>query len=250
MGNAVSGIGFQFGVLAQLTTVQVNAIVLIYCHPFFGIAFTVMILKEPFERRTLVALGFALPFVLLLIVPSFLTSPAHLHVEQSPTGTHRDSLVGDVFGLLSASCTAGYVVLCRFGTIKRPGTLPSVLAGYALGQFLAGIVSLSFASIDGTVLTGLDWVSGPALVGNVLVIAGWCRLTATASAHLTVPEVTLISLLDILLSPALVALFFEEYPSTLQLVAGLSVFFILLLHEVFAAAQCTIIGVTLSSESL
>ena len=61
----------------------------------------------------------------------------------------------------------------------------------------------------------------------------WSSLTAEASSYLTVPEVTLISLLDILLGPSLVMIFFGERPTPLQLLSGIAIFVILVLHEVY-----------------
>jgi len=51
-----------------------------------------------------------------------------------------------------------------------------------------------------------------------------------------VPEVSLISLLDILLGPGVVMLIYHEHPTRLQLVAGISIFLIQVLHEVYGIA--------------
>ena len=195
--GAVTGVSLGFGVLSQLTTLQVDAIALFYTHPFYGTVLTALVLQEPFERRTLMALLLVAPFVMCLVIPAFFGGGGHHEDTQiKSASSHHDSWQGDLFAVVSAIGFATFVTCTRYCSTRRPGAVPCVIVGYGVGEFLTGVGAAIYAS--SSLLTGLNPISAVAIMADVLAILIWARLTATASEYLTVPEVTLISLIDIL----------------------------------------------------
>jgi len=229
--GALCGAGFGCFDVSLLKTEAINAIVLFYTHPMFGIFLSAVLLQEPVEKRTLVALGFAVPFVLMVILPAFLVEHHAQHLPKADLGAHRDHAIGDVIMLVAAVSFASYVTASRYANTARPGTAPCVMVGYGLGAVVMGIAAYIYtmmnSSFNGTLIAYC------AILANVLLVFIWARFSAEAASYLTVPEVSLISLLDILLGPGMVMLIYHERPTGLQLIAGISIFIIQVLHEVY-----------------
>jgi len=229
--GVLCGVVFACGTISMLQTQCLNAVVLSNTFPLYSVLFSALLLQDPIEKRTLVALAAAMPFVFMLILPAALDDEPD-ESKSHQTGAHKDSAVGDIIMFVSALGFAAYITATRYANTVRPGTVPCVIIGYGMGVIVMGIGAAVYTTIVSS-FNG-SYIGYCAILVDITLLVGWARLAAAASSYLTVPEVSLLSLLDILFGPAIVMLIYHEYANWLQLVAGICIFFIMVVHEATA----------------
>lgn len=188
------GIGFAAYVFAILNTTVANAMFVLSCAPVFAAILGWMILGERLSKTVWTIIFVALAGIGVMVSSD--VSPGRMY--------------GNAFALVAALTFAITVVLIR----KKNGTdmLPAT--------FLGGLVSLGLALYlaESYVLTSNDiWVS--LLLGVAQVGVGFICLTY-APRFILAAEVTLLTLLEPVLSPIWVWLAYNEVPSNATLYGG------------------------------
>ena len=189
--NAIGGISWC---AAMQHTSAANALLVLATAPFIAALLSWLTLRETIDRATALAIG--LVFAGVLIIGS------------GSMGHGR--LLGDAFALLNATAIAAYYVTLR--TTGRRNMLPHL----ALGAILGGVLALPFADfvpVDaGTAF--LIFLSG------AVILPGAAGLLMLGPRYLPAPEVSMITLLEVILGPLLVWAVIGENPGQMTLIGG------------------------------
>ena len=186
------------GVLSWCSAMQytsaANALLMLAIAPFLAAILSFFLLKERIDRAT--ALAIALVFAGVLILAS------------GSLGQGR--LLGDGFALMNAMTIAAYYVTLR--TTERRNMLPHL----ALGSILGGLLAVPFADFEPVTTTQalLIFLSG------AIILPGAAGLLMLGPRYLPAPEVSMITLLEVILGPLLVWAVLGEDPGPLTLIGG------------------------------
>lgn len=188
-----------------------NALLVLATAPFIAALLSWLTLRETIDRVTALAIG--LVFAGVLIIGS------------GSMGHGR--LLGDAFALLNATAIAAYYVTLR--TTGRRNMLPHL----ALGAILGGILALPFADfvpVDaGTAF--LIFLSG------AVILPGAAGLLMLGPRYLPAPEVSMITLLEVILGPLLVWAVIGENPGQMTLIGGAVIVITVSLHTARRMSQ-------------
>jgi drug/metabolite transporter (DMT)-like permease len=135
--------------------------------------------------------------------------------------------LGDAFALLNATAIAAYYVTLR--TTGRRNMLPHL----ALGSILGGLLALPFAEfvpVDGGTAF-LIFLSG------ALILPGAAGLLMLGPRYLPAPEVSMITLLEVILGPLLVWAVIGENPGQMSLIGGAVIVVTVALHTLRRLSQ-------------
>jgi drug/metabolite transporter (DMT)-like permease len=206
--NAMGGITWC---AAMQYTSAANALLVLATAPFIAAPLSWLTLRETIDRVTALAIG--LVFAGVLIIGS--GSMGHGRV------------LGDAFALLNATAIAAYYVTLR--TTGRRNMLPHL----ALGAILGGILALPFADfvpVDaGTAF--LIFLSG------AVILPGAAGLLMLGPRYLPAPEVSMITLLEVILGPLLVWAVIGENPGQMTLIGGAVIVITVSLHTARRMSQ-------------
>jgi drug/metabolite transporter (DMT)-like permease len=196
------------GVLSWCSAMQytsaANALLVLAIAPFLAAILSFFLLGERIDRATALAIVLVFTGVLIIASGSF--------------GQGR--LLGDGFALINALTIAAYYVTLR--TTGRRNMLPHL----ALGSILGGILALPFA----------DFAPVPALQALLIFLSGAVILPAAAGLlmlgprYLPAPEVSMITLLEVILGPLLVWAVIGENPGHMTLIGGTLIVATVALH--------------------
>ncbi len=213
---AVSGTNILFSVSNKLTTAA-NAIVLQFTAPIFVILLSMLFLGKRPTRLDLMACGVVFGGVLFFFMDSISSG----------------NLLGDVLALISGISYAGVFML---NDLPDNDPISSVF----FGQLFSAVTGLPFLLLESeftpTALTSL------VILGVFQVALGYIFLTIGLK---TTPPVTasLVSGIEPVLNPILVAVFYHEYIGSTALVGavivvgGVIIYNVLLARKAPAAAQ-------------
>jgi drug/metabolite transporter (DMT)-like permease len=196
------------GVLSWCSAMQhtsaANALLVLAIAPFLAAILSFLVLKERIDRAT--ALAIALVFAGVLIIAS------------GSVGHGR--LIGDGFALINAITIAGYYVTLR--TTGRRNMLPHLALGFILG----GLLALPFANFEpvSTTTALLIFLSG------AVIMPGAAALLMLGPRYLPAPEVSMITLLEVILGPLLVWAVIGENPGQMTLIGGTVIVVTVALH--------------------
>jgi drug/metabolite transporter (DMT)-like permease len=211
--NAMGGITWC---AAMQYTSAANALLVLATAPFIAALLSWLTLRETIDRVTALAIG--LVFAGVLIIGS------------GSMGHGR--LLGDAFALLNATAIAAYYVTLR--TTGRRNMLPHL----ALGAILGGILALPFADfvpVDaGTAF--LIFLSG------AVILPGAAGLLMLGPRYLPAPEVSMITLLEVILGPLLVWAVIGENPGQMTLIGGAVIVITVSLHTARRMSQPQWVG--------
>jgi drug/metabolite transporter (DMT)-like permease len=211
--NAMGGITWC---AAMQYTSAANALLVLATAPFIAALLSWLTLRETIDRVTALAIG--LVFAGVLIIGS------------GSMGHGR--LLGDAFALLNATAIAAYYVTLR--TTGRRNMLPHL----ALGAILGGILALPFANfvpVDaGTAF--LIFLSG------AVILPGAAGLLMLGPRYLPAPEVSMITLLEVILGPLLVWAVIGENPGQMTLIGGAVIVITVSLHTARRMSQPQWVG--------
>jgi drug/metabolite transporter (DMT)-like permease len=206
--NAMGGITWC---AAMQYTSAANALLVLATAPFIAALLSWLTLRETIDRVTALAIG--LVFAGVLIIGS------------GSMGHGR--LLGDAFALLNATAIAAHYVTLR--TTGRRNMLPHL----ALGAILGGILALPFADfvpVDaGTAF--LIFLSG------AVILPGAAGLLMLGPRYLPAPEVSMITLLEVILGPLLVWAVIGENPGQMTLIGGAVIVITVSLHTARRMSQ-------------
>lgn len=206
--NAVGGISWCS---AMQYTSAANALLVLATAPFIAALLSWLTLRETIDRATALAIG--LVFAGVLIIGS------------GSLGHGR--LLGDAFALLNATAIAAYYVTLR--TTGRRNMLPHL----ALGSILGGLLALPFAEfvpVDGGTAF-LIFLSG------AVILPGAAGLLMLGPRYLPAPEVSMITLLEVILGPLLVWAVIGENPGQMSLIGGAVIVVTVALHTLRRLSQ-------------
>ena len=206
--NAVGGITWCS---AMQYTSAANALLVLATAPFIAALLSWLTLRETIDRTTALAIG--LVFAGVLIIGS------------GSMGHGR--LLGDAFALVNATAIAAYYVTLR--TTGRRNMLPHL----ALGAILGGLLALPFAEfvpVDGGTAF-LIFLSG------AVILPGAAGLLMLGPRYLPAPEVSMITLLEVILGPLLVWAVIGENPGQMSLIGGAVIVVTVALHTLRRVSQ-------------
>lgn len=189
---------------AMQYTSAANALLVLAIAPFLAALLSFVLLKERIDRATGLAIALVCSGVLIIASGSL--------------GHGR--LLGDAFALLNAITIAGYYVTLR--TTGRRNMLPHL----ALGSALGGLLALPFA--DFPPVTGTQTLL--ILLSGAVVLPAAVGLLILGPRYLPAPEVTMITLLEVILGPLLVWAVIGEDPGRLTLIGGAVIVVTVALH--------------------
>lgn len=193
------GIAFCFYIFALLNTSVASALFILSIAPIVASFFSWIFLHEPPSRKTLVAIALAMLGVAIMV----------------GSGLTDGRTLGNVFAAISATAFAAMLVLAR-----KSGK-SDVLGGNFLGALLAMITAGSIAMLTND--SGL-WVTQSDLIIMLLMGAFTIGLgiafVAWAAPFLPAPEVSLLVLLESVLSPIWVWILLGESMSRNEMIGG------------------------------
>lgn len=203
------------GVLSWCSAMQhtsaANALLVLAIAPFLAAILSFFLLKERIDRVT--ALAIALVFTGVLVLAS------------GSLGQGR--LLGDGFALMNAITIAAYYVTLR--TTGRRNMLPHL----ALGSILGGLLAVPFADFEPITTTQalLIFLSG------AIILPGAAGLLMLGPRYLPAPEVSMITLLEVILGPLLVWAVIGENPGQMTLIGGAIIVITVALHALRRLTQ-------------
>jgi drug/metabolite transporter (DMT)-like permease len=203
------------GVLSWCSAMQytsaANALLVLAIAPLLAAILSFFLLKERIDRAT--ALAIALVFAGVLILAS------------GSLGHGR--LLGDAFALMNALTIAAYYTALR--TTGRRNMLPHL----ALGSILGGLLAVPFADFEpvSTTQALLIFLSG------AVILPGAAGLLMFGPRFLPAPEVSMITLLEVILGPLLVWAVIGENPGHLTLIGGTVIVVTVALHTLRRLTQ-------------
>jgi drug/metabolite transporter (DMT)-like permease len=203
------------GVLSWCSAMQytsaANALLVLAIAPFLAAILSLLLLRERIDKVT--ALAIALVFAGVLIIAS------------GSLGQGR--LLGDGFALMNALTIAAYYV-----TLRTTGTR-NMLPHLALGSILGGLLAVPFADFEpvGTTQALLIFLSG------AVILPGAAGLLMLGPRYLPAPEVSMITLLEVILGPLLVWAVIGENPGQLTLIGGAVIVVTVALHTLRRLTQ-------------
>ncbi len=199
VGAAIAYVGCTVCfVIANRMTTAANAILLQYTAPIWVAVFGAWFLRERPSRADLVAIVAALCGMALFFADELKLA----------------SVVGNLVGLLSGISFAGVAILMR--RQKDSSAVESII----LGNGFAFIIGLPFI-VGAPAMPASDWGLLLALGVVQLGVSYW--FYARAIRHVTALEAVLIPVIEPILNPVWVLLFFGERPGRLALIGGVVV---------------------------
>ncbi|MCY4450338.1 MAG: DMT family transporter [Immundisolibacterales bacterium] len=182
-------------ILAITYTTVANTMFLLSGAPFFAALLGRIVLGEAVARGVWVAMGVALLGMAVMLWD----------------GLGAGTLLGNSLALLAALCFGAFAVILRKG--RGINMLPVVVLGAVLGGVNGALMCGGEFAIPLRDVA-LLFVWGALLSGTVHVIFTW------GSRHVPGAELTLLILIEFILSPLWVWLFIDERPSLATLVGG------------------------------
>lgn len=179
---------------AMQHTSAANALLLLATAPFIAAVLSWGVLRERIDAAT--ALAIALIFGGVAIIGS------------GSLGSGR--LLGDAFALANACTIAAYYVTLR--TAGPRNMLPQL----ALGTLLGGLLAVPFAEFAPVTQTQV-WLI---LLSGAVILPGAISLLMLGPRYLPAPEVSMITLLEVILGPLLVWAVIGENPGQATLIGG------------------------------
>lgn len=196
---------------AMQYTTAANALLVLATAPFIAALLSWLTLRETIDRATALAIG--LVFLGVVVIAS------------GSMGHGR--LLGDAFALMNATAIAAYYV-----TLRTTGTR-NMLPHLALGSILGGVLALPFADfvpVDATTAL-LIFLSG------AIILPGAAGLLMLGPRYLPAPEVSMITLLEVILGPLLVWAVIGENPGQMTLIGGTVIVVTVALHTARRLSQ-------------
>lgn len=194
----------------QITSVA-NALLLLAIAPFLAAILSYILLKERIDRATALAIALVFAGVLILATGSL----AH------------GRLLGDGFALMNALTIAAYYVTLR--TTGQRNMLPHL----ALGSILGGLLAVPFAQFE-PVSTMQAWLI---FLSGAVILPGAAGLLMLGPRYLPAAEVSMITLLEVILGPLLVWAVIGENPGTMTLIGGAVILATVALHTLRRLTQ-------------
>lgn len=194
LAGTLMGASFFGNIFALFYTSVANVTFILSTAPFIAALLGRLILGERVKKRTWLAIAFTTSGVLVMV----------------NGGLSSDGLIGMGFAMFMALCYASFTVIMRHS--KHIDMVPAAL--------VAGLTSMAFAAlfIDDFAIPLNDILIAIALgliqMGLALI------LFIKGSRYVPAAEITLLTMLEVILSPLWVWLLLDEHPGNWTLVGG------------------------------
>lgn len=190
----LQGVGSLFFLAALGQTSVANSLLILATAPFLAALLSRLVIRETIDLATGLAIFVVFSGVLIISTGSY--------------GGGR--LLGDLFAFCNALTIAGYYVVLR--KARGQNLLAAIGCGYAFTSVLA-LPFAPMAALDAE-QAWLVFLSG----GVILALGG--GLLQLGPRYLPAPEVTMITMLEIVVGPLLVWWFLGENPGRATLIGG------------------------------
>lgn len=200
--GALGGFGLVFAfagaIYAFQTTTVANAVLMFAASPFVAAVLGWLFLREAVRPSTWVGIGLAVIGMYLMV----------------RDGLETGSTVGNIAALVSAFGFGAFSVALRWGRVGD--MLPAAL----LGSLFAAVVAGGVLLFRGEAILVLPWDIGVALAIGAIVVALGMVMFTLGSKVVPAAELTLLSLVEVLLGPLWVWLLLGETASRGTLIGG------------------------------
>ncbi len=191
-------LAFAGSIIAYQTTTIANAVLLFATSPFLAALLGRLFLAEPVRPVTLAAMVLGLAGIFVMV----------------REGLGMGALTGNLAGLVSAAGFAGFSVCVRWG--RGIDMTPAVW----LGSVFSMLVGLAGVAVAGEAL----WI-GAANIGwgvglGVVVLSGGMLLYTRGAQVLTAAELTLLSMVEVMLAPLWAFVVLDEAMTPAMLAGG------------------------------
>lgn len=225
ISGTLGGFGLVFAfagaIYAIQTTTVANAVLFFAASPFVAAVLAWLVLREAVRPATWVAIGIALFGIMIMV----------------RDGLDTGAFVGNMAALLSAAGFGTFSVVLRWGRVGD--MLPAVL----LGSVFSAIVAAAILAVQGGVIVVSIHDMAVALAIGAVVVAFGLVMFTLGSKVVPAAELTLLSLVEVLLGPIWVWLFLGETASGNTLIGGAVLLAAVLLNGLAGAARKSAEGV-------
>lgn len=213
-------LAFAGAIYAIQSTTVANAVFLFSASPFLAALLGWLVLREPVHRATWMAIAVAGIGMFIMV----------------REGLAAGALAGNVAALLSALGFAIFTVTLRFG--KLADMMPAVVLGSAFSVILAGVV----LALQGqpVLVSAHDIVLAMALGGGI--VATGMALYTLGSRVIPAAELTLLSLIEVMLAPIWVWLLLDETATFSTFIGGAVMLAAVVFNAVASASRQSAIG--------
>lgn len=202
MAGVIGGLGlvlaFAGSIFAFQTTTVANAVFLFAASPFFAAVLGWLVLREPVRGATWVAIGVACLGILVMV----------------REGLAAGAMAGNLSALGSALGFAAFTITLRWG--KLDDMMPAVMLGGVFAILLGGLV---LAVRGETMWVPPHDIAVAMTMGAVLLATGMVLYTL-GSRVVPAAELTLLSMVEVMLGPVWVWLLLNETATTGTFVGG------------------------------
>ncbi len=200
--GALGGFGLVFAfsgaIYAFQTTTVANAVFLFAASPFVAAVLGWLVLREKVRPTTWLSMAVAV-FGMYLMVRD---------------GLGTGAFIGNMAALMSAAGFGSFTVMLRWGRVND--MLPAVLLGSVFSAIMAGLILLA----QGAAIIVSAHDIGVAVAIGVFVVSLGLVLFTFGSKVVPAAELTLLSLVEVLLGPIWVWVFLGETASRNTLIGG------------------------------
>lgn len=201
--------------IAFMLTYSANVMVLYCLSPLASAVLGWLVLGDPLPWRTIIALACSSVAILVMFAPQLVAA-------QPGSAATR---VGDLVAIATGLVNSIFLVSVRAGLLKHPD-LPVPLSSTA-GILMGALAALFWGNVNE--ISSLTFFIPMLLDG--LCIALILLAMSLAPRYTSASDIGLLSLLEVVLSPAWVCLFFGQTPPRSTVLGGTLLFLVVAAHE-------------------
>jgi drug/metabolite transporter (DMT)-like permease len=202
LAGVIGGLGlvlaFAGSIFAFQATTIANAVFLFAAAPFFAAVLGWLVLREPVRRATWIAIGVACFGILVMV----------------REGLSAGAMTGNLSALGSALGFAAFTITLRWG--KLDDMMPAVMLGGIFSILLAAVI---LAARGETMWVPAHDIAVAMMMGALLLATGMVLYTLGSRA-VPAAELTLLSMLEVMLAPVWVWLVMNETATPATFVGG------------------------------
>lgn len=202
LAGVVGGLGLVFAfagaIYAIQTTTIANAVFLFTASPFVAAILGWILLGERVRPWTWAAIALAVVGMYLMV----------------REGLAMGALAGNIAALLSAVGFGAFSVALRWGKVGQ------MLPVSMLGGVFSALVAVGVLAAQGAPIIATAWDTGVSIAIGAVILALGMVMYTLGSRVIPAAELTLLSLIEVLLAPLWVFLFLGETASSATFVGG------------------------------
>lgn len=188
-----------------------NALFIFATAPFIAVGLSWVFLRELVPLQTLLAISVSMMGVIVIVSGSF----------------SQASLIGDGLAFLNACTVAGFYVALR--KIGPKNMLPSIGAGYVIGALCV----MPFANFQTYTTAQVGYL----LLNGAIMLPVAIGLLSIGPRYLPAAEVSMLTVLEVILAPLLVWFVLGENPGAQSLIGGAIIIGMIFAHTLWRLRQ-------------